>query len=133
MTRVWSRHSSTPQPSRQARRNTVTFEGNAVTYDTTVPNDTACCNLASHRAITDIVTDGGNDMVYDFDIMEGNGGNIDATRLWLSVKTPTCRSINRHSRRLCRRGRRHDNDQLADRLNPRSLASASGALASAAV
>lgn len=69
-----------------ATPSTVTFEGNAITYDTTVPNATACCNLASHRAdITDIVKpiiDGGNDMVYDFDIAEGaNGGNIDGHAL----------------------------------------------------
>ena len=63
----------------------MTFNGNAVTFDTFTPNDTACCSLGSSRAdVTGIVasaydsTSGG---IFTFDISEGNSGNTDGVAL----------------------------------------------------
>lgn len=54
----------------------VTLDGNAITYDTTSSNATACCGLQSHRVdVTSIVKpviDGGAGGVYDFNVAEGN-------------------------------------------------------------
>lgn len=74
---------------------TVSVDGVSVSYDATasVPNATACCSLASHRAdVTSIVSaqiDGGLGGVYDFDINEGaNGNRIDGHALVVVYENP---------------------------------------------
>jgi hypothetical protein len=63
---------------------TVSLNGNAVTFGAPVPNATACCALASHRAdVTSIVKpiiDGGAGGIYNFNVFEGNS-NIDGEAL----------------------------------------------------
>ena len=72
----------------------LTLGGTTVTYDTTVPNDTACCSLASHRAdvtaIVSAVIDGGAGGVYDFAVNEGTlGYGIDGSALVVVYSNPT--------------------------------------------
>jgi hypothetical protein len=63
----------------------LTFNGNALTFDTFVPNGTACCSLASARAdVTSIVAsviNGGAGGTYNFNVTEASTFNTDGVAL----------------------------------------------------
>jgi hypothetical protein len=71
----------------------VSLDGSAVTFGPRVPNDTACCSLASFRAdVTSIVApviNGGAGGVYDFDVDETLlGDNVDGEALVVIYENP---------------------------------------------
>ncbi len=72
---------------------TVTLNGLGVTFTSSTPNATACCNIGSHRAdVTSIVQgviNGGGGGVYNFNINEGsNNGSIDGEALVVIYDNP---------------------------------------------
>jgi PEP-CTERM motif len=64
---------------------TISLNGNALTFSPAVTNATACCNLTSARAdVTSLVAsivNGGPGGTYNFTVAEGNTGNTDGTAL----------------------------------------------------
>jgi hypothetical protein len=72
---------------------TVRFAGNAISYDASFPNATACCGLSSHRvdvtAIVKPVIDAGPGGIYSFAIDEGGQGRyIDGHALVVVYSNP---------------------------------------------
>lgn len=63
----------------------ISLNGTPLTFDTNVPNATACCSLSSGRAdVTSIVApliNGGPGGTYNFTVTEGNTGATDGTAL----------------------------------------------------